>query len=376
MSLVSRKRHCERSVSLSRRLARRAFERSLPVAAQDRALNWRWARSPDRILLVRHERRRPWFHRPFLTWLSRNFPQVRSHFELALLGARIAERSGAYRLLVPWLQDPIQNWSTTAYAHACALADRFEERDIPVINPPDLLVNAAKSAGAAAAVAMGARAPRVVPLQGAGALGRAIDVIGLPVIVRSDWGHRGRVTRIERREDAWDEQTASIERPVAVEFIDTCGDDGLFRKYRYLATGERGVSVHMIASRHWEVRGNRKVLDDEIRAAELAFVTTPNPHRVLFDDLRKALGLDLVAFDYAYDRSGALVVWEANPYPSVKFGEEAPELRYRSIAVHRSLAAMAELYLSRARIQVPEALAALLEDDDAVRDRCAALRAS
>ena len=99
--------------------------------ARDAALNRRWRHPEPGILLVRHARKNPWFYGEFLDWLALNFPQVRSRFELALLDSGRTSAPSGCRLLVPWLQDPIQHWSPRAYDQACGLAERFTAQAFP-----------------------------------------------------------------------------------------------------------------------------------------------------------------------------------------------------------------------------------------------------
>lgn len=355
----------------------KAVVRARPVIrAQDAALNRRWRDGPPDILLLRHPQKGPWFYRQFMDWLGRNFPQVRSRFELALVGPDRMTEPSRYRLLVTWLQDPIQAWSMTGYAQACTLAAQFEAQGLPVVNRPASLVNSAKSTMLGITRGLGIRAARSIPLAGVSDLHRAADELGYPFIVRPDWGHGLKGMRVERRGDIEkmnDRSLASIGRPVAIEFIDTASPDRLFRKYRYLAAGDKGVSVHLIASSHWEVRGDNKVVDAALAAEEGAFICRHNRDAETFDALRRALDFDFAAFDYAHDPKGKLVVWEANPYPTIVFGRESEALRFRSVAVHRCFAAMAVLYLSRAGLDVPEALAVLVDDAAGAPARCDAL---
>ncbi len=348
-----------------RKLRNRARNIRVLVAARDAALNRRWRQAEPGILLVRHARKAPWFYAEFLDWLALNFPEVRERFELALLDSRRNTAPAGHRLLVPWLQDPIQQWSPKAYGQACAMADSFMARDIPVINPPAALAHGAKSHTLETARTLGIRAGRSTSLRGINDLDRAASELGFPFIVRPDWGHGYRGIRLDSHKDIRACSTRLFDRigkPVAIQFVDTTGTDGLFRKYRYLAAGNRGVSVHLLVSAHWEVRGDNKIVNDAAMAEELAFITAPNPHAGIFDRLRRALGLDLVAFDYGHDRDGNLVLWEANPYPYVAFGADSEALRYRTMPVHRCFAAMACLYLDRAALAIPPALAALADE--------------
>lgn len=366
----------KRGDTFGARMVKAVVRSRIIIGAQDAALNRRWRNGQPDILLLRHPQKGPWFYRQFLDWLGANFPQVRRRFELALLGQGDAIDPSRYRLLVPWLQDPVQAWSMKGYAQACWLAARFEAQDLPVVNKPAALANSAKSTMLDTTRALGIRAARNIPIGCVADLHRAAGELGYPFIVRPDQGHGLKGLRIECHADIdriSERALLAIGKPVAIEFIDTVSADGLFRKFRYLAAGDKGVSVHLIASRHWEVRGDSKVLTAALAAEERDFISRHNRDAPTFDALGRALDFDFAAFDYAYDPAGNLVVWEANPYPAIVFGRESEALRFRAVAVHRCFAAMAALYLSRAGLDVPTELAALVDDPGGAPARCEAL---
>ncbi len=104
----------------------------------------------------------------------------------------------------------------------------------------------------------------------------------------------------------------------------------------------------------------------------MAFISRPDANHILFQRARRMLGLDVVGFDYAYDRVGRVVVWEANPFPDTNYPED-PRSRHIVPATQRTFAAMARLYLRRAGCDVPALLDDLLaevpDDDAPQRDR-------
>jgi hypothetical protein len=144
--------------------------------------------------------------------------------------------------------------------------------------------------------------------------------------------------------------------PVAIELVDLAdARDRLYRKYRYLVAGDRGVPHHVQASATWVTRGRDRVVTDATRAGELDYIESPSLHHDRFQRARHALGLDVVAFDYAIDADGEPVVWEANPYPFLQFSRRG--LAYRNDALHRSIAILVALYFERAGLAMPGGLA-------------------
>ena len=180
-----------------------------------------------------------------------------------------------------------------------------------------------------------------------------------PILIREDWQHQAPAVEIPAGAPIDPAVLVPFRRPIAVEFVDTRGPDGLFRKYRCLVAGDHAISVHLIAARDWEVRGDNKVASPDLLAEEARFIAGPDRDQALFRQARAIMGFDLVAFDYSRFPDGRLVVWETNPHPFVRFGERAPELQYRDEAVHRIYGAMTGLYLERAGLDVPGAIEVL-----------------
>jgi hypothetical protein len=260
-----------------------------------------------------------------------------------------------YVLCIPWLQDPVQAWSPTAYAQANRLAAECDARAIPIINRVDRLSAAGKAAGAATIASLGIRTAKMARITEPKVFRETRCGLRLPFFVREDWRHCGPVMRVDTESEVGRVPLNRFRRPVAVEYIDVRSPrDGLFRKYRYLAAGDTGFPLSMHPSQHWFVKGSNTVFSNELREEELWFLTRPDPNAERLQAARRALGLDFVAFDYSYDQSGQLVVWEANPYPTIHFGTE--HRSYRWPAVARVLAAMTRMYLQRAGLPVPSAL--------------------
>jgi hypothetical protein len=120
----------------------------------------------------------------------------------------------------------------------------------------------------------------------------------------------------------------------------------------------------MQATEGWITRGTIRAHTAATQAQETAYVSTPDPRHELFQRARRALGLDLVAFDYGFDQEGRFVVWEANPYPH--FHLVRGKLAYLAPAMDRTLAAVVHLYLKRAGIEIPQRLQDILFASDAV----------
>jgi hypothetical protein len=174
----------------------------------------------------------------------------------------------------------------------------------------------------------------------------------LPLFIRDDWGHTRNQFRVDAPADLPRIPWGEFARPVAIEIVDVRDPrDGLHRKYRYVAAGDLGVSHHVQTSEDWITRGENRVITPETRDEELAYITQPDPHHELLQRARRALGLDLVAFDYGHTADGRMIVWEANPFPTIVFGTH--RLIYRNPAIHRTLLAIVRLYLAAASLPIP-----------------------
>jgi hypothetical protein len=321
----------------------------------------------SQFLIVRHHTHRRFFFDVILRWLKVNFPHLARQFDVRILPARVKNWS-PYVLHVPWLQDPVQQWSVPAYDQAQRLADECDRRGIPIVNRVDRLLNATKSRGAELMSQAGVRVPRMARINDLQEFGDTLLGLNLPVFIREDWGHSLHPFRIDNREDLSRVPWSTFERPLAVEIVDaSCPNDGLYRKYRYVAADDVGISHHLHVSSEWVTRGECRIVNAETRAQELNYITRPDPNHDLLQRARRALGLDLVAFDYGYTPDGQMIVWEANPFPHFVFATK--RLVYKNPAMHRTLMAIVRLYFSTAGLPIPAEIEAGLSLDFAAIER-------
>jgi hypothetical protein len=306
------------------------------------------------FLVVRRLQLHTHFYDVVLDWTAEHFPELSRLFLIRHLPYRIP-RNTTFALHIPWLQDPVEKWSPRRYAQANRLAAACDARGIPIVNRVDKLINVSKSAFAERMEAAGIRTPRVARIENAEEFRETLCGLALPLFVRPDWGHNQVMLRADTQDEARRLPIESVERPVAVEIVDV-GDskDGLFRKYRYVAAGEIGVSHHLQVSRDWITRGRRRYGTKATRAEELDYISRQDPNHATLQRALRALDLDFAAFDYGYDREGKMVVWEANPYPYIAFSRRS--LVYRNKAIDRTVAALVAMYLERAGLAVPESL--------------------
>jgi hypothetical protein len=329
---------------------------------RDRRLNGRWVGSGERFLVVRHAEHPA--YEVILGWLEEHVPSVRKLFELRVFPCRVVDWS-RYVLHIPWLQDPVESWSRRAYAQASRLAAACDRRRIPVVNRVERLSNATKFEAAKRLALAGIRTPMVRVIHDPQEFRETRAGLALPLFVREDAGHGGRMLRADTEEELHALPLVGFRRPIAVEFIDVASsEDGLYRKFRYVVAGRVGVPHHMQTTEGWITRGNIRFHSPATRAQEESYIGRPDPRHEMFQRARAALGLDFVAFDYGFDRRGEPVIWEANPYPY--FHIPRNRLSYLAPAMHRTLAAVVHLYLERAGLAVPGRLQEILFASGAV----------
>lgn len=307
-----------------------------------------------RIHVVRH----PTFMRDFysiiLSWVDEHAPELSSLFLVEDLTRW--PRWDEVVMHTAWLQDPVQQWSMQAYHRAASMEVSCDLVGIPVINRVTRLLNATKFEGARIMASVGVRVARTARIASAEEFRKDLGGLRAPLFVREEWGHSRRMVRADSADEARKIDLAQFKRPLAIEVVDVRSEDGLFRKYRYFAAGDEGVSHHVQVSADWATRGEGRIDTERTRADEEAYVLAPDPNHALFQRARRALGLEFLAFDYGYDREGKMVVWEANPFPLLHF---PPSRRsYRMYATHRTIQAILRMYLTAAAIPVPEVLRA------------------
>lgn len=330
-----------------------------PLAVCDHASNLRYRQGEPRILITRSAVKRAHALSDFLTWVREESPELARHFEFRRLPRHIHDWS-PYALYVPWVGDLLDLWSPWSYRRAMALQVECRRAGVPIINELGRPACSTKSLGADLIRQAGVRTPRHVVITNPARQAQQPPELEFPLIVREDRGH-GLASILVESPSQWAViDWARFQRPVAVEFVNTQSpQDGLYRKYRYIAAGELGVARHLMANRQWEVRPAQRVLSDQMRAEEVAYVSAPDPNHEALQAARRALGLDIVGFDYSYDHSGRIVVWEANAFPDLGFPRKV-SVDHIADAVRRSFAAVAHLYCVRAGLPVPQQVTSLL----------------
>jgi hypothetical protein len=330
--------------------------RPFTVFYDDYKNNRRYANSEIKFLVVRHGRYKPRRYDIILDWIAANLPEIRPYFELHQLPCRITDWS-KYRLHLPWLQDPVQQWSMRAYNQACRISRQCDALNIPVINRVENLVNASKSNGASIIGSTGIRTPRIVKITDFENFKKDLGGLELPFIIRDDWGHQGTMLLIENLRQLDNISLKEFSHPVAIEFINTQSNDGLYRKYRFVVAGDIGIPLSMHVRKIWEVRGSQSEKSEALFNEEINYLSQPDPNHDALLKACQVLKLDFVAFDYSYDQDGKLTVWEANPYPYLHISRKR---EHRKLATEKTLAAITRMHLKKAGLPINPVLEKIL----------------
>ena len=329
----------------------------LPLRAFDAHRNHR-CRGDRRILIVQNAVKQRSITRDFLRWIERHVPVLRARLEFTLLPCQVRDWS-RYQLVAFWGGDTLMERAPWLYQDALAFSRQCQGRGVGVINPATHWSNATKSRAARLIAATGIRTAKMQVIDDVPKFLANRASLELPLLIREDQGHQRHSVLVSHEQQLSRIPWSRFQNPIAVEFIDTRSPvDSLYRKYRYIAVGDTGIAKHLMFDREWEVKIER-VMTDQAKAEETAFVNSPDPNHERFQLARQALGLDVVAFDYGYDLEGQLVVWEANPFPDLNYPTEAWS-RHIFPSLARTYAALARLYLRRIELSVPPFLDDLL----------------
>lgn len=251
------------------------------------------------ILIIRHPTVQNRFYDVVTDWARKHMPACADLLDVQNLPYEPADGRDV-RLLVIWLQDPIEAWSPQAYAEAEQLAAQCDRLGIPVINR----------------------------------------------VSRSSYLSKSNAAPSSRRQAfAFHTWRASPARKRSARIFADCRSR--------CACAMIVCTVHRCRSRI--TRGSGRIVNDCTKAQELYYISQQDPHHQRFQRARRALGPEMCAFDYGYDANGDVVVWEVNPFPFIQFAKS--ETLYRNRAIHRSVAAMLAMYLSYARLPIPSDLA-------------------
>lgn len=151
----------------------------------------------------------------------------------------------------------------------------------------------------------------------------ARDGLRFPVFLRDRLEHAGAATPLLPDAAALEAALALLaaegrdpRRLAVVEFLDTRGPDGLYRRYAATVVGGRVIADHVTFARDWEGKGP-PLAEPPLLAEERAY-QLENPHATRLRELFRLARIDYGRVDYGV-RDGALQIWEIDTNPTLLF---------------------------------------------------------
>lgn len=142
-----------------------------------------------------------------------------------------------------------------------------------------------------------------------------------PVFLREEGEHSGSLTVLLENRHQLDEalvgalfRSHKLDTLLVVEYLNTAGKDGVYKKYSSFVVGGRVVPCHVDCSRGWIVK-DTDIVDESVMAEELNYVQN-NPHRKWLEETFRLAGADYGRIDYSFVE-GIPQVWEINTNPVV-----------------------------------------------------------
>lgn len=243
---------------------------------------------------------------------------------------------------------------------ACSIVARTGR---PVINHPSAVLNTGRMSNAERLRSIpGVRTPRMAALPRALLSGSDAPAIveahgfAFPLLLRAPGFHTGQhFVRVEGRQDLAEAAAAMpAENLWVIEQLDARGEDGKFRKCRAMVVDGRLYPLHLAISGNWKVHYFRAEMADsaEHRAQDAAFLDNMSGAvgargMAALEQICKALALDYGGIDFAVDRNGDILLFEANATMVMIPLSADPKWDYRRPAFARVFAAVQAMLMAK-----------------------------
>ncbi len=189
------------------------------------------------------------------------------------------------------------------------------------------------------------------------ALGDLLPGGSFPIIVRPLDSHAGK--GLEKLDSAAAIAGYLAAQPAAEyylsSFVDYCGNDGFFRKYRIAVIEGRPFVCHMAVSSNWMIhylnasmRESAAKRDEEARAFATFDTDFAQRHAEAFKALAERIGLDYFATDCAEAADGRLLIFEVDTAMIVHAMDPPDIFPYKPPQMHRIFRAFQEMLRRRA----------------------------
>jgi hypothetical protein len=182
--------------------------------------------------------------------------------------------------------------------------------------------------------------------------------VGWPLLVRAPGYHSGQHFALVDDLEALRLAAAAMpgDDLLFIEYVDTRSADGLYRKYRVMIVDGKLYPLHLAVSETWKVHYFSAGMAEhpERRAEEASFLESMETSLggravAALERIAQCLALDYAGIDFALDREGRVVVFEANATMTVPSPPSDARWDYRRIHVNRILSATRRMLFNRAR---------------------------
>jgi len=241
-----------------------------------------------------------------------------------------------------------------------AAATLLRGASVRVLNPPERVEATGREALAERLGGLeGLRTPRVRTLprdlfrEGRAAAMLAAEGWRCPLLLRARGYHSGHHFPKVETFDRVDAAGAALpgDQLLAIEWLDSASDDGLFRKYRAMLLDGAVYPLHLAISRQWKVHyfSAEMAGSEAHRAEELRYLSDPegvigNRAMTALKRISEALGLDYAGVDFALGADGTVLVFEANATMRIVPPPSGPLGDYRRPFIERAMTAARTLF--------------------------------
>lgn len=147
-----------------------------------------------------------------------------------------------------------------------------------------------------------------------------IERARFPVFLRADNDHLGPRTGLLQTPDEVKRESSRLvldgvptQRQMAIEYIETGNEQGLYRKYAALRIGETILAHHMMLCNSWTSKRATRLRTPEERDESDEY-TLSNPHAELLMPIFEIAGIEYGRIDYGL-KDGRIETWEINDNP-------------------------------------------------------------
>jgi hypothetical protein len=182
--------------------------------------------------------------------------------------------------------------------------------------------------------------------------------LAFPLIVRPRGSHAGvGLAKVDDRAAIGDYLAERAEQEFFVSrFVDYASEDGLFRKYRVVFVAGKPYACHMAIADRWDIWYLNAGMTDSApkRLEEETFMRTfdfsfARRHAAALAGIAERIGLDYFTIDCAENKSGDLLIFEADN-TAVVHNMDSPELfPYKPPQMRKIFEAFAAMLVHRAR---------------------------